>query len=583
MTLLPFGEYRPDVADYEGQHSKNVQNVVPQGDGYGPWLSLKAATSALPGACRGAIYALKNDGSVAIFAATSTNLYLLNNTNSTWSNVSLSGGPYTAVASNRNWSFVQYNNFVIATHGNVVMQVWDLTSSTAFANLGGSPPQADFVAITNGFLVASGLASPNVYRVQWSGLNNTTIWDNVTDLSNFQDMADGGIVRGVVGGTVATVFQDRTIRQMIFQPGSSLIFGFNVISANDGLLAPYSLVTGGDRIFWYSPTGFKMMTPGLLPQPIGKEKVDRTFAADLDQSNIQLMIGAADTRFPRVYWAYKSVNGTTGLFDKIIGYDWVLEKWFIVLQSGEYLTSLAQPGLTLEGVDAAYGLIGSWSGVSSISSAHPAVVTFGGTAPINGFGIQFNPAETGALPSPFVTGTTYYILNNTPGTSTANLTTSGGVGALVGPAINTNTSSSGTIQYQQVSIDNLSIGTFDSIATGQLPSLAAFDGTHSQGYFNSTPLQAVLETSEHAAAPRRIFVRGFRPITDAPGTLGSVSTRENEQTTPVYTSENTVNAQGFVPQRVSTRYSRGKVRIPAGTTWTFAAGVEPDVSQEGQR
>lgn len=487
--LLPFGEYRPDVADYEGQHSRNIQNVVPQGDGYGPWLALKAATSALPAACRGAFYALKNDGSVAIFAGTSTKLYQLNNTNSTWTDVSLSGGTYTALANNRNWSFVQFNNFVIAVQGNAAPQVFDLTSSTAFANLGGSPPQADYAAVTNGFLVLSGLASPNVYRVQWSGLNNITIWDNVTDLSNFQDMTDGGLVRGVVGGTVATTFQDRTIRQMIFQPGSSVIFAFNVISANDGLEAPYSLVSGGDRIFWYSPTGFKMMIPGLLPQPIGKERVDRTFAADLDESNIQLMIGAADTRKSRVYFAYKSVNGTTGLFDKILAYDWVLDRWSLIFQSGEYITSLAQPGLTLEGVDAAFGS----------------------------------------------------------------------------------------------NIDTLTIGSFDSIALGQLPALSAFDSTHSAGFFNSTPLQAIMETSEHGAAPRRIFVRGFRPITDAPGVLGSVSTRENEQTTPVQTTEQVVNAQGFVPQRASTRYSRGRVRIPAGTTWTFAAGVEPDISLEGQR
>ncbi len=32
MSLLPFGEYRPDVADYEGAHTKNLLNVLPRGD-----------------------------------------------------------------------------------------------------------------------------------------------------------------------------------------------------------------------------------------------------------------------------------------------------------------------------------------------------------------------------------------------------------------------------------------------------------------------------------------------------------------------------------------------------------------------
>jgi hypothetical protein len=37
MPLLPFGEYKPDVSDYEGQATKNVRNVLPRGDGYGPF------------------------------------------------------------------------------------------------------------------------------------------------------------------------------------------------------------------------------------------------------------------------------------------------------------------------------------------------------------------------------------------------------------------------------------------------------------------------------------------------------------------------------------------------------------------
>jgi hypothetical protein len=35
------------------------------------------------------------------------------------------------------------------------------------------------------------------------------------------------------------------------------------------------------------------------------------------------------------------------------------------------------------------------------------------------------------------------------------------------------------------------------------------------------------------------------------------------------------------PLNVSTRYSRARIRIPAGTAWTYAAGVEPYVALEG--
>src|SRR5882724_187908 len=88
MPLVPFGDYRPDVSDYEGQATRNIGNVIPRGDGYGPFPGLSTYTSALPSACRGAFYALKFDGSVVTFAGTSTvsgsKLYKLDNTNYTW-------------------------------------------------------------------------------------------------------------------------------------------------------------------------------------------------------------------------------------------------------------------------------------------------------------------------------------------------------------------------------------------------------------------------------------------------------------------------------------------------------------------
>jgi hypothetical protein len=79
-------------------------------------------------------------------------------------------------------------------------------------------------------------------------------------------------------------------------------------------------------------------------------------------------------------------------------------------------------------------------------------------------------------------------------------------------------------------------------------------------------------------------LKGFRPITDAPVLYGSASFRDTQQATPVFTGESLINA---FTERVnllkSTRYSRARCRIPAGTAWTFIGGVEPDVALEGKR
>jgi hypothetical protein len=67
-------------------------------------------------------------------------------------------------------------------------------------------------------------------------------------------------------------------------------------------------------------------------------------------------------------------------------------------------------------------------------------------------------------------------------------------------------------------------------------------------------------------------VKGFRPMTDAPTCYGSIGARENLQSSVSYSTEQPVNSKGLCPANVSTRLARGRVRIPAGTAWTFATG-----------
>ena len=44
---LPFGEYRPDLSELDGAHTRSILNVLPQGDGYGPVADISALTTAL--------------------------------------------------------------------------------------------------------------------------------------------------------------------------------------------------------------------------------------------------------------------------------------------------------------------------------------------------------------------------------------------------------------------------------------------------------------------------------------------------------------------------------------------------------
>lgn len=482
MPLLPWAAYAPDVSDYEAKATRNVQNVIPRGDGYGPFPSLSAYTGALPAPCRGGFYALKSDGSVILFGGTATKLYKLSNTDYTWGDVSLGAGTYGALSSTAQWQFAQFGNLVFATQASAVLQVFDLSSSSAFANCAGSPPQAAYISVVGRFLVLSGLLS-TPYRIQWCGLNATTTWTSGVNSSDFQDFPDGGIVRGAAGGENGIVFQDQAIRRLSYLPGSPLIFQIERISQDKGLYAPYSIIRAGERIFFYASQGFYKIDPGGLPVQIGREKVDRTFLADLDKGSLQLFMGAADPRSTRIYWAYKSIAGQAGLYDKVLGYDYLLEQFFPVSVSGEFLLGISQTGLTLENLD-------------TISSSIDALVL-----------------------------------------------------------------------------------SLDAYATAVQPELAQFDGANKLGFFRGEALEATLESAEQGGDGAGIFIRGFEAITDAATHYGSASYRQYTSAVATSGTEVLVNARtGRCDFRRDTNLARFKVRIPAGTTWTFSAGVKPDIT-----
>ena len=355
MPLVPFGAYTPDVTDYEGQSTRNILNVVPQGDGYGPFKSSVSISGALPGTCRGAFYALKTAGNVAIFAATSDKLFLLDNTTYNWNDVSKTGG-YVALNPNAQWQFVQFNNLVVAVQANAPPQVFDVTSSTEFQDLDGSPPYAAYASVVGRFIVLSGLPDTPT-RIQWSGLNSINAADSWTpgvNSSDYQDLPDGGGVRGVAGGEFGTIFQEQAIRRMVYLPGSPLVFQIERVAQDHGLYAPYSVVRAGETILFHSTKGFYRIDPGGLPVQIGKERVDRTLLGNIDKSMLRLFMGASDPRSTRVFWAFKSVNGNINRYDTLLGYDKALDRFFRLAADGEYLLGAAQSGITLEGLDALY-------------------------------------------------------------------------------------------------------------------------------------------------------------------------------------------------------------------------------------
>lgn len=513
MTFVPFPEYRPDVNDYQGQHTQVLSGVLPRGDGWGPVANLQAYSQALPGTCRGYFFGRKTDGSIVVFAATSTRLYKLDNSSLAWTDVSQGGLAYTAIPSTDQWQFVQFGDTIIAVQANVNPQAFVLSTDSAFSDLGGTPPQAKFVAVVGRFLVLTGITG-NARRVQWSDLDGITTWTAGVGFSNSVDLPDGGVCRGVAGGEFGLVFQESVIRQLTYVPGAKPAFQMERATEDRGLIGGYSVCKAGDKVFFVSQEGFYEYAAGVGIVPIGKERVDRSFQADLDYSYLNLLIGAPDPLGTRVFWAYKSVrSSSTTLFDTIIAYDYGLERWSPpIAVSGEYMASIIKPGLTLDSLDS-YGVSGT------TTTGSPTGLLLAVTSPTTGAAV----ASLDALPF-----------------------------------------------------------SLDSVQSALISKLSAFTSTHCLGFFDGANLEATLETPEQAL-DSYVRVRGFYPRTDASTCYGYVKSRFNAQASPVKSPETNLDIYGNCSQNVATKLVRAGVRIPAGTSWTYCMGIDPDFVPMGQR
>ena len=143
-------------------------------------------------------------------------------------------------------------NLVFATQKNAPLQVFDLSSSTAFADAG--KPAASCVYRRGGPVPCAKRASvcPCI-GIQWSGLNSfngSQSWTAGVNSSDYQDFPDGGIVRGVAGGEFGLHLSGSGDPPHDVRSGSPLAFQIDRIAQDMGLFAPYSIIRAGELVFF---------------------------------------------------------------------------------------------------------------------------------------------------------------------------------------------------------------------------------------------------------------------------------------------------------------------------------------------
>lgn len=384
-TRINFEEWLPDQPGLTGT-VKDALNVVPQAVGYGP---LKEPVNYSDPASEDLnnVIAGRNptSGATEVFAGGETKLFKLDPADLTLDDVSKVGG-YTTPAYQK-WRFVQFGNVLIGANGDEKLQYWELGTSTAWADLDAAAPTARYLTVVRDFVVAGYTSTVDSTKVQWSGINDETVWTpSSTNQSDYQIIPDGGSIQYITGGEFGLVLMEKSIYRMSYV-GTPAIFQFDNIARNLGCYEPNSVVQYQGITYFLGDDGFYACN-GSQVVGIGSEKVDRYFFADLDETYSFKMSATVDPIRNLIVWAYPS-NGSNGAVDSLLIYNFEVKRWSRAEVSVNFIAQSATPAYSLESMDA-FGTLEAietsfdsrvWTGGKSdfVGGSGARIVTFTGS------------------------------------------------------------------------------------------------------------------------------------------------------------------------------------------------------------
>lgn len=339
ITKVMFSEWLPDQPGVVGALT-NAKNVYPRAVGYGPFPAEVDYSDAASQDLNNVVAAKATDGSTSVFAGGATKLFKLDGSDFSMDDVSAT--TYSTVT---RWRFTQFGNSLIAAGDSNTLQRFDMAGGSAFTNLASDAPRAKFVTVVRDFVV-SGNVDGHPARVQWSGINDETVWTTTsTSQADYQDVPDGGIVQGVTGGEFGLVLLERSIYRMSYV-GTPLIFQFDNITRNLGCYEPNSVVQWQGITYFLSDDGF-YACDGQSIVDIGAEKVNRYFFNSVQKAELDKMSAAVDPSKSLIIWGYLSTDTDY----RLIIYHVPTKRWSYTSTNISRISSSATPSVTLEGLD----------------------------------------------------------------------------------------------------------------------------------------------------------------------------------------------------------------------------------------
>jgi hypothetical protein len=356
---VAFREWAPDLPAIVNPGLVKATNVLPAAAGYMPLPSLSATgLDALDARPRGAISGLDTGSNAYHIVGTETKLYRASQLGVT--DVSRAvGGPYNA-SGIAQWHFEQHENLVIAVNPGDDIQVIDLASGV-FSQLSVDAPRARYIGYIGPILVVANLISdpvfgtvPDAYRSP--ALGNPASWPDPTDPNSGAVAAqavlsriegNGGRILAIVSGSeVGAFFQENAVARAEYV-GGDIILQVDNVKKTKGLLAPRAVVPFERKVLYLSEDGWQIFdyTSGT---PIGDQKINRTFLADYDGQYPDRVSAVQHPDLPVAVIAYPGAGNTGGTPNKLLFYNYAIDRWAQGEQALELLTRVSPFSLSID-------------------------------------------------------------------------------------------------------------------------------------------------------------------------------------------------------------------------------------------
>ncbi|KKN66849.1 hypothetical protein LCGC14_0467170 [marine sediment metagenome] len=301
-----------------------AENLLPLDEYYGKAQDKKAySAAALAEEPQNAVEYKANSG--VYYGAIGTTLKLYHLSSTTATDVSRAAGGAYSTGDNV-WSFEQFGDWVIATnYGDVIQVKKDMTDTSKFVALGGTPPQGKYSLLHKGHYIVANL-STNPRKIQWAGLEDPESWtQSISTGADSQVFPDGkGDITGIdlVNGIIAVIHESSITTGQYTGAPYTFSFQHNRIK-NIGCYVPGSLISIGHLLFFWGEDDIYQFD-GQTVTPIGFG-VRNNVIDSLNVAKLHKVTAKHDVANGIIWWSYPT--GANTIPNKVLAYNYKFKRF----------------------------------------------------------------------------------------------------------------------------------------------------------------------------------------------------------------------------------------------------------------